>query len=187
MKRGVFFRNKNGQVWVETVIYTLIALTIIGLFLSFAKPKIEEIQDKAIIDQSVEMLEDINKIILSLVQGGAGNQRIVEIGIKKGSLKIDGQNDQIIFELEGKYAYTEPGENGQPGEYINIGNIIATTQKKGKTSTVTLINNYTGKYDIRSQGADAVNVITRSPAPYKLAISNDGETGGKTLIGTDVI
>ena len=44
MKRGV-----NGQVWVETVTYTLIAIVMIGLVLSFAKPKIEELQDKTII------------------------------------------------------------------------------------------------------------------------------------------
>ena len=55
-------KSKRSQVWVETVIYTLIALTVIGLFISFAKPKIEEIQDKAIVEQSVAMLEDIGGI-----------------------------------------------------------------------------------------------------------------------------
>ena len=38
--------KKRGQVWVETVIYTLIALALIGTVLAFVKPKVEEMQDK---------------------------------------------------------------------------------------------------------------------------------------------
>ena len=45
--------NKRGQVWVETVIYTLIALVMIGLVLSFVQPKIMELQDKATLQQSI--------------------------------------------------------------------------------------------------------------------------------------
>ena len=146
--------KKRGQVWVETVIYTLIALTIIGLFLSFAKPKIEEIQDKSIIDQSINMLEDINKLILSTVQGGAGNQRIVDLGIKKGSLEINSVNDQIIFRLDGRHTFTEPGVDGAEGSPINIGNIIATTQKIGNLNRVKLISNYSGIYNITYQNKE---------------------------------
>ena len=43
--------SKHGQVWVETVIYTLIAFALIGTVLTFVKPKIEEMQDSAIISQ----------------------------------------------------------------------------------------------------------------------------------------
>ena len=91
--------DRRAQVWVETVIYTLIALTIIGVFLSFARPKIEEIQDKSIIDQSIDMLEDMNQKILSAVEGGAGNKRVIEVGISKGSLIINGTGDEIIFSV----------------------------------------------------------------------------------------
>ena len=35
----VMVMKKEGQVWVETVVYTLIAFVLIGLVLSFAKPK----------------------------------------------------------------------------------------------------------------------------------------------------
>lgn len=185
MKKKVKF--KSGQVWVETVIYTLIALTIIGLFISFAKPKIEEIQDKAVIEQSVQMMEDIDSIISSIVRGGAGNQRIVEIGIKKGELKVDGVNDQLIFEIEGRYTYTQPGDNGMPGEYINIGNIIASTQKRGKMSVVTLISNYSSRYDLQFEGSSGTKVITRAPVAYQMSFSNKGDTGGKTLIDVGII
>ena len=53
-KRG----KKNGQVWVETVIYTLIAFSLIAAVLAFVKPKIDELQDKAIIEQSIGMIKE---------------------------------------------------------------------------------------------------------------------------------
>ena len=125
----------RGQVWIETVIYTLIAFAMIGAVLSVAKPKIEEIQDKAIIDQTIGMLDDMNSIILS-VKKVPGNQRIIELSIKKGNLNIDGVNDKIIFEMESRHTYSQPGED------VIVGSIIAHTEKKGKFSIVTLTSNY---------------------------------------------
>ena len=178
--------RKKGQVWVETVIYTLIALTVIGVFLSFAKPKIEEIQDKAVIDQSIDMLENINGIIVGIVEGGAGNQRIIEVGMKKGTLIINGTGDDLVFELNGKYTYSEPGTDGTQGPYVNVSDLIATTKKVGKISTVTLISDYTNRYNITYQGEDKSKVVSRSTAPYKLAILNKGDVGGSTQIDISV-
>lgn len=171
IKKGI----RGGQVWVETVIYTLIALTIIGLFLAFARPKIEEIQDKAIIEQSITMLEDVNSIILSTVQGGAGNQRVIELSIKKGSLRVDSPNDLIIFELDGRYAYTEPGAD------VKVGNIIARTEQTGRLNRVTLISNYS-MYNITNQNKEDIKTIGKSPTPYTLTIQNKGVIGGKNVI-----
>ena len=125
-------KSKHAQVWVETIVYTLIALSLIGLFVTFAKPKIEEIQDKSIVEQSTDILEEVNSVIISMIQGGSGNQRVIEMGIKKGIFKIDGTKNQLSFEIEGKYTYTEPGESGEPGPYIQVGNLLASTQKEEK-------------------------------------------------------
>ena len=38
--------NRRGQVWVETVIYTLIGMAVIGLVLAGALPKINEKKDE---------------------------------------------------------------------------------------------------------------------------------------------
>ena len=53
-KRGLVSKrsDKKAQVWIETVIYTLIALALIGTVLAFVKPKIQEIQDKIVKIQS---------------------------------------------------------------------------------------------------------------------------------------
>src|SRR3989344_6592720 len=125
-------RERKGDIWVETVIYTLIALTMMGLVLAFVVPKIDEIQDKSVIEQSVNLMKDMNNVILSVVQGGPGNKRLVEATIKKGALIIDGSDDKIFFTMETDYVYS------QHDEEINIGNIKAITKKVGGTNNVTL-------------------------------------------------
>ncbi len=179
MKRGNKRNNSQGQVWIETVIYTLIAFVMIGLVLSFAKPKIEEIQDSTILQQSTEMMKEIDSIILTM--GAAGNQRILEIGIKKGDLKIDGQNDKIIFEMESQSVYSEPGKE------VNDGNIIVLTEEKSEYSLVTLTRNYReDDYDIKIDGNDESKVISKASTSYKLSILNEGEIEGKTVLDISV-
>ena len=162
------FLNKKGQVWIETVIYTLIIFVIIGLVLSYAKPKIEDVQDRIIIEQSIGMLEDINNLILSLIQGGPGNKRKIELGIKKGTLKIDGLENKIIFETESRHTYSQPGED------IYHGNIIAHTEKKGKYNIVTLTMDYSEEYNIMYQEKNQLKLINKATVPYKIFISNKG-------------
>lgn len=169
-------KQKRGQVWVETVIYTLIAFVMIGLVLAYAKPKIEEFQDKAVIEQSIAMVKDIDSVILTM--GGPGNQRMIELGIKKGVLKIDGVKDLIIFEIEGKHTYSEPGID------ISDGNLIIHTEKRGKSNTVTLTRDYSQEYDIRYQGKNELKSLSKASIPYKLLISNRG--GTKTVIDIEV-
>ncbi len=172
--------KKRGQVWIETVIYTLIAFVMIGLVLSYAKPKIEELQDKIIIEQSIGIIKDISSVILSISQGGAGNTRLIELEIKKGALKIDGVGDKIIFEIEGKYTYSQPGEN------ISIGDMIARTEKRGKFNLVTLTQDYGKKYNITYQDEDKLKLISKSSTSYKLLISNKGKIGNNTVIDFEV-
>ena len=167
--------KKRGQVWVETVIYTLIAFVMIGLVLSYARPKIEQLQDNALIQQSTEMMKQIDSTILTM--GGAGNQRILEIGIKKGILKIDCINDKIIFEMESKSLYSEPGKN------INDGSVIIFTEKKTGYNLVTLTLDYSSNHDLKFEGSNVLKDISKSSTSYKLTISNEGENlNDKTII-----
>ncbi len=159
-------KNRKGQIWVETVIYTLIAFVMIGLVLAYAKPKIEELQDKAIIEQSIAMVKNIDSTILTI--GAPGNQRLMELGIKKGVLKIDGTNDLIAFEMESKNTYSEPGVN------VSDGNLIIHTEKTGKFNVITLTRDYDGEYNITYQGKDESKIISKASTPYQLLISNKG-------------
>ena len=173
-------RYKKGQIWIETVIYTLIALVMIGVVLSVVKQKIEEGQDKIIIEGSINMLEDINTIFLSIKEV-VGNKRQIQVSIKKGALEIDGINNQILFEMESEYEYSEHGKN------VSYGNVIANTKKTGKTSIVTLTTNYPNEYDIQYKEKDEKKSLTKSQTPYKIFITNNGENGGKTIIDLEVV
>lgn len=171
--------KKRGQVWIETVIYTLIAFVLIGLVLAFAKPKIEEIQDQAILDQSTEMLKTIDATIITM--GSSGNQRILEIGINEGSLIIDGKNDKIIFELESKNMYSEPGKE------INDGDVIVLTEEKSGYNLITLTLDYSENYDFKFNGADEEKTINKASTSYNLYILNEGKnSNGKTVMNVSL-
>lgn len=176
--RGIL-RKKKGQIWVETMIYTLIAFGLIGLILAFAGPKIEEIQDREVIERSMNALEEIDFIISTI--GGPGNQRVIDLRISKGSLNIDGENDEIFFDIDSRYEYSEPGQN------INIGNVIVRTEDEGRLSKVTLTLNYDDRYNITFGDQDELGTMTQSPTPYNLVISNRGDDGNKTIINIEEV
>ena len=174
------FNDKKGQVWIETVIYTLIALAMIGAVLGFAKPKIEELQDKAIIEQTINILNDISTLILS-VERVPGNQRLIQIDIRKGELKVDGKTDEVIFNLDSRYTYSEPGI------IISLGNIRVNTTDMGDLNKIVLISNYT-KYNITYQGEDRERILGKGTVAYKLSISNEGvDENGKTKINFNLV
>jgi len=160
--------NKRGQIWIETMIYTLIAFSMIALVLAFAKPKIEEFQDKAVIDQSVSMLEEIDSIILTIVQGGPGNVRVPKLLIKKGKIIIDADKDEVAFEIESRHMYS------QLNEEVDIGGMYAKTEKIGKYYRVRIASRYPN-LDIKYAGADAPKDINKASTRQLLTIKNEGE------------
>ncbi len=171
--------GKRGQIWVETMIYTLIAFALIALVLTFAIPKIEQIRDKGIIEQSIRVLEDVDSVISDLQV--PGNQRVLELGLSKGILKIDGANDKVVFEIESSFEYSQPGED------VNVGEIVANTAGEGKLKDVTLTLDYSGRYNIAYQTADELKEITKASTPYKILISNIGEDeSGLTIINFEL-
>jgi hypothetical protein len=171
---------KRGQVWIETVIYTLVAFIMIGLVLAYAKPKIDEMKDKAIIEQSIGVLETIHSKILDVEQKGVGNKREIEVGISKGQIEINGESDQIVFEVDSAYTYSEPEKE------ISQGDVDIYTRKLGSLNKVNLTLNYTGKYNITYSGGDTIKTLTKASTPYKVFVSNSGISGGKTIINIEV-
>jgi hypothetical protein len=179
LELGFLKKIKKGQVWVETVIYTLIALVILGLVLGVAKPKIEELQDNAIIEQSLEMLKTLDSKLLTL--GGTGNQRLMDIGIKKGTLEIDGINEIIKFEMDSKSMYSEDNQE------VNDGNIKILTLKQGKINKVTLTLDYAIDYDLTFNDEDVSRVLSKSAVAYKILVVDKGKEGGKEKIDFKLI
>src|SRR3989339_692287 len=141
---------KRGQVWVETVIYTLIVLVLISSVLFFVKPKIEEMQDKVIIEQSIGMMEDINMIVLSLVQGGMENKRKIEFEIKQdvyyGDILVHTEKKDdlyvvtLVSDYNGIYNLTFEGE--ETIKILNEGSNPYTMfiTNQGELNDLTILN-----------------------------------------------
>jgi type II secretory pathway pseudopilin PulG len=165
-------RNKKGQVWVETVIYTLIGLVLIGTVLAFAVPFINEQKDRVTIEKTSESMNALDNVILNTKGQGIGNKREFNFLIGQGGLTVDGADNSIKFKIEGsRYAYSEPGFT------INIAgtNLKANTRKNGDKFDVTLTLDYDEKIDIVYDEANSLKVYTAAPNPYNLIIENLGK------------
>ena len=165
-------KNIKAQIWIETVIYTLIGLAIIGLLLSIVKPAIERKQDQILIESSLEMLSSIESTIEDVKYYGQGNTRTLNVKIKKGKLIIDSKIDEIWFSMESKYRYSELGEE------IKIGKInILTTEKTKKIYNVKLSLNYVNSLDLTYNGEEKIQTFQSSPTPHIILVANKGKTG----------
>ncbi len=160
-------KKKRGQVWVETVTYTLIALVLIGLVLAFIKPKIDELQDKALIEQSINLLKQVDSVVSEVYQDGVGNKRLLEMSLSKGDLTINSTNDTIVFLFKGSYMYSEPGQSYSEGGF-NI-----TTTQKGNEYDVLVEKKY-NNLNLTYDGRDVSHTITGASSPYNLFIANKG-------------
>jgi type II secretory pathway pseudopilin PulG len=157
--------KKKGQIWVETVLYTLIGLALIGLILGFATPRINESKDKIVIDQTISALNELDAVIAEVSQV-SGNTRTPEFTMKRGELFFnkDGE-DKIVFILpESKYKYSEPNVE------TPIGRITVLTKNEKKPHEVILTLNY--NQDLRYDLLDDEKKFTHSPTPYTFSISS---------------
>lgn len=166
--------KKRGQVWVETVTYTLVAFVLIGLILSFAKPKIEELQDQTIIQQSIQMLKDIDEVVREVGEQGVGNKRKLEVDLRKGTLEINSTEDKLIFKMTGKFMYSQPGQ-----EYYE-GNLKVLTEESGRDYSITMEKKYE-TLNLTYTGKDQYKKISAGTNPYIIYISNEDGGAGEII------
>ncbi|MFZ5955794.1 MAG: hypothetical protein ACOYT4_05195 [Nanoarchaeota archaeon] len=169
--------HKQAQVWVETVIYTLIGLSIIGLLLAVSRPKINSIKDQIAIEQTIEILNKIDSKIYE-VQKAPGNKRILELKISKGTLTIDAKNEQIFWKMNSRYEYSQPGEN------IPVGNLIILTETAVDSWDVLITLNYSDKnFNFTYAGENAKKEIDSAPTSYYISLENLGvDSNNKILV-----
>ena len=161
------FRKNKAQIWVETVVYTLIGLSVIAIILSMALPQIEKSKDKALIEQTVTALNVLDKKI-SEVEQAPGNSRVVEFLISKGKLEISptGSTDGLIrYTLEDTKL-----ELSEIGEEIKQGNIILKTEKMPARFKITLTMNYPN-LNITNKNV-GIKTLQAGTTPYKIVIEN---------------
>lgn len=175
--------KKSGQVWIETVLYTLIGLTLIGLALGFVMPKINEARDRAFVEQAISSLSDLDEKMSNVIQTGPGNVRQTELLMKKGEFYVNASSNEIGMILSG---ITKP--YSEPGVEIDIGRIRVNSSVGPKTSTVYLRAVYgVNIINITYRGEDGYKKFTAASVPYKFVMENNGTSNGQIWINIEEI
>lgn len=158
--------RSRGQVWIETVIYTLIGLILIAMTLAYLMPKINQSNDRSAVEQSIEALNLLDQKVIEVTTGAAGSSRIIpEFLIKRGSLSIQPESDTIIFVIEGLgTAYSEPERDITRGRMI-----LRTEAFQGKYRTMLTIH-YT--FDLTYASGTTTKKFTPAATPYQFSITN---------------
>jgi len=167
-KRGLMqiSKNKRAQIWIETVTYTLIGLTIIGALMAVLLPRIQQMQDKATINEITNSLNSINNQFTE-VSLYSGSQREIFLRINKGFYTLDPVNEVFYYTLKDSgLKYSQPGESIQSGDII-----ITTIAKSSKKYDITLLLNYSS-FNITYQDKDVEKVFAGAAVPYRLLIQN---------------
>jgi len=167
--------EKKGQVWIETVIYTLIGLAVIGLVLAAALPKINAKKDEVSINQAIESLGNINSEIYS-VQQAVGNRRVVDLKIGKGTVIINLDNNSISWVIGSSFEYS------QKGITVPLGGGLTVLTEEANPWKVTLKENYNIDLQYNKQ-TTGTKELSPASTPYKIFIENEGmNTNGNLVI-----
>ena len=160
-------KQKEGQVWIETVIYTLIGLSLIALVLAIVTPKINEFRDRRIIEQTIDSLNIFDSKI-SEVLSAPGNRRTIEFKMKKGDLYFNASGNTIAYILEdSRSLFSEPSKT------IPVGRINVTTTEKTKYYDVMLVLGYNHNITFDGRDQDTIKLSSTS-VPYIFSIENKG-------------
>ncbi len=160
---------EKGQIWVETVIYTLIGLALLAVVLAIVTPRINEFRDKSILEQTISSMNALDSKLSETTSGGVGNARTVEFGMKRGQLRFDRANDKINFVLEDSdLLFSEPGVETE------IGRVKVLTTEGAKKHKVELSLEY--QFNLTFEGTDEILIFQSSSVPYKFRFQNDGFT-----------
>ena len=165
-------KKKKGQIWVETVIYTLIGLALIGIVLAIATPQINKLKERRIVEQSAASLSRFDEGIKNDLEGGQENRRIIDFVLKKGEFYINGDLDTITLILKD---FTKP--YSEPGVVIPLGSVSAKTESTGKKYTINLLLNYYGVINLTYSNKDISKKFTPTNLPYSFNIDNNGLVG----------
>jgi len=160
--------NKKSQVWVETAIYTLIGLTIIGILLAVANPQIQKIQDRGMLTQATQSLNDLDQKV-SYISQSPGNIAVPQINVGKGKFIINSSNDSISYVLDNTLL-----EYRQVGSNIKEGNLVIKTEKYGKNFNVYITRYYSGINITYNKDDKVDKFLESSPIPYKIRMENRG-------------
>jgi len=172
--------KKRGQVWVETVIYVLIGLTIIAILIALITPRVKEMNDKAIVEQSINSLSSVDEKIYATLMSPS-SQREIDLYFRKGEYIINSEDNTISFSLKGtNLLYSQLNKTVRQGE------IYILTSGKKDNYDIMLTLNYSS-FNVTFNGRDENKVLTASSTGYRLLVRNNGKVGDYTQININII
>ena len=168
--------GKKAAIWVSTVLYILITIAVLGIAFAALKPRIDEMRDKAVIEQSIEMLTNIDETIKQVGEV-EGTRRQIQIQLKKGALAFECGDERISWEFVSSYKYS------QLDKKVEIGNVNVLTKETLGGYKVTLSLEYENeKIDLKFMMQDPIKEFTAAEIPYTFFIENKGTENGKAKI-----
>lgn len=163
--------NLKGQVWIETVIYTVIGISLIALVLAFATPKVVVARERTIIEQSIQSMQLLDEKINTVISQGGGNVRTIDFSLKRGVLSIDTLNDSIELYID---RLREP--YSEPDVWLSMGAVRFTSVKTQRAYGARLILRYPANLTMNGRDVAQAQTYTQAATPYHLYIANVNNT-----------
>ena len=158
---------KKGDIWISAALYFGLGIVVLSLILAAGLPVINKLRDKNIIIQTKEIMFNLDNIIRAVTRGGAGEQRVVNLDIKKGQFLINNNHDTINWTTESNI---QVSEIGVPYKESNV--IISTEKSNVEGEFITTLSlDYSGIADITY--IDPTQIVT---GQNRLIIRNNGQT-----------
>ena len=186
-------RNNLGQIWIETALYLLIGISLIALFLVFAIPKIQEYQDRVIFESSLDAMIDIDNSVSELRRRGSGNQKRLDLFVRKGRVRIEANNfetnaltdDSVVLIIErSRFAASEIKFN----YFIDVSgtNLKVNTEEAGDKYNIIIKREFKNTFfNLTYSGVDKLKEFGVAPTPYGLIIKNKGRDPTTNLLNID--
>jgi len=170
-------KDKKAVVWVSTVIYTLIGLSVVALMLAVVSPKIAEMKDSFVTSQTISALNELDGIITEIRQN-VGSTRGYDLYLSKGEFKIhcvEGTLTQYIewYLSDSSYMFSEATKPDEEPLVVTTGNIKGFTVDYGNRYAITL-RLYYNELDLTFNGKDEDKTLQPAKTPYNLWLENRG-------------
>ena len=173
-------RDKKAQIWIESVLYTLVGLGIIAVLLVVTRPQIAKTQDEFVIQQTIRALHELDNKIIEIKQA-TGNRRIIDFQLSKGELEINGNEDRIRWTIIGSnYMYSEPGYE------TSVSNIKVLTEKNADKYDIMLTLDYSDTNELTIDRQAGSKTLQPAKTPYRIVLENFGPDPTTGRINIDI-
>lgn len=176
--------NKKGDVWVSAVLYFGLGIVVLTLVLSLGMPAVNRLRDKNVATQTKDVFATVDANIREVARGGPGTQRVLELGLSKGEVKVySAANPEKVNDYKGTdidtakkvifgeslkdipnrvvWTYQLKAALSEPGLLVTEGNTkMLTTGSKGSYN-VRFWLDYEPSIYLRMEGANIISGNTK--------------------------